>query len=67
MLSTLRVQVPNSVQGLGFKCLGFLGFIGLRDNWILGILEMVIAVHVLGKYMTVGHLDPSGSGEFVKK
>ena len=28
------------------------------SNWVLSFGVMVILVHVLGKYMTIGYLDP---------
>ena len=28
------------------------------NNWVLGILVIVILVQMLGKYMLIGYLDP---------
>ena len=30
----------------------------MNDNWVLGILVHEIVVQALGKYMTIGCLDP---------
>ena len=37
---------------------------GLRvhvpNNWVLGVLVLVIVVQALGKYMNIRYLDPQG-------
>ena len=44
---------------------GFLGKVAqvtqrvhVPNNWVLGFWVVVIMVQVLGKYMTIGYLDP---------